>query len=538
MLGLYTTGLSAGRGFGLQIAPPGSPDYKAGGPTAGVRRTKILATVGPATDSVDRLRELIDGGADAFRVNFSHGTDDEHRTLIRRIRAAVGRTDHEIAIVGDVQGPKIRIGELAGGTVRLQSGRLWVLDEDPTPGDDRRVGVQIPSFERSAKPGDPVLLGDGSVSLAVVRARPGAIEARVLNGGTVTSHAGLFLPRAHLRTSVFGEKDRHDAELGLAEGIDYLALSFVRDRRDLDEVRSWLKRQPHGAEVGLIAKIERAEALRSIDAILDAADGIMVARGDLGIEVPLERLALEQKNLVRKANLSGRFVIVATQMLLSMMHAPRPTRAEATDVANAVLDGADAVMLSEESAVGSYPADAVRWLDRIARATEGAFDPRLVRDLDIRPSTETERSVAGAAVRLAEGVRARAIVTPTHSGRTARLVARLRPACPVVALSNSGATRRRLALVGGVISLPAPVHRDLVELRTRAAELIVHSRIGESGPIVLTAGYPVEGRPTNLVTLVDSEPARPGVPAPGRGRTSRRRPDRSPTRGGGAGRVR
>jgi pyruvate kinase len=215
---------------------------------------------------------------------------------------------------------------------------------------------------------------------------------------------------------------------------------------------------------------------------------------------------------VRRANLSGKFAIVATQMLLSMVSAPRPTRAEATDVANAVLDGADAVMLSEESAVGKYPVEAVRWLDRIARATEGSFDPRPLRETEPSDGGEGERAVAAAAVRLAEGVNARAVVTPTHSGRTARLVARLRPSCPVVALSSSGSTRRRLALVSGVVSLPAPVHRDLVELRTRAADLVARSGVGRPGPIVLTAGYPVEGRPTNLVTLVDSESEPPGGP--------------------------
>ena len=471
-----------------------------------VRRTKILATVGPATDRPDRLAALIGAGADAVRLNFSHGSDEEHRTLLRRIHAAARRTGREIAVVGDVQGPKIRVGEISGGSVRLVAGRPWTLDDDPTPGNERRVGVQIPAMGQSARPGDPVLLGDGNVGLEVVRVRAGSILTKVVSEGTVSSHAGLFLPRARLRSSVFAEKDRQDAAIGLDEGIDYLALSFVSGGSDLREARRWLDRRPHGRTVGLIAKIERAEALESIDSILRYADGIMVARGDLGIEVPLERLALEQKRLVRRANIAGKFAIVATQMLLSMVNAPRPTRAEATDVANAVLDGADAVMLSEESAVGKYPLEAVRWLDRIARATEGSFDPRPLRESESSDGAEGERAVAAAAVRLAEGVNARAIVTPTHSGRTARLVARLRPACPVVALSSSAHTRRRLALVSGVSALPAPVHRDLVELRTRAAELVGRAGLGPSGPIVLTAGYPVEGRPTNLVTLVDSEP--------------------------------
>lgn len=489
-----------------------------------MRRTKILATVGPASSTPERVSALIAAGADAFRLNFSHGTDDEHRSVLRAIRTAAKSAHREVAIVGDVQGPKIRIGEIASGSVRLVSGQTWVLDDGPSAGDASRVGIQIPTFADVATAGDPVLLGDGSVELTVERTTSGSLVTRVTNGGTVSSHAGLFLPRAHLRASVFAEKDRHDALLGLTEGMDYLALSFVRSRRDLEEARRWLDAH-EGVEVGLIAKVERAEALGAIDSILAAADGILVARGDLGIEVPLERLALEQKMLVRKANLAGKFVVVATQMLLSMLNSPRPTRAEATDVANAVLDGTDAVMLSEESAVGRYPVESVRWLDRIARATEGSVGPGPARAPGAGGSGGPERAVAAAAVELAEGVRARAIVTPTHSGRTARLVARLRPACPVVAISNSGATRRRLALVGGVVSLPAPVHETLVQLRAQAWELVGQAGLTGTGPIILTAGWPVEGRPTNLVTLVDAGGAA-RVPR-GVSRARARRPDRA-----------
>ena len=311
--------------------------------------------------------------------------------------------------------------------------------------------------------------------------------------------------------SAFGEKDRRDALLGLAGGIDYLALSFVRGPRDLLEAREWLDARDEGRGVGLIAKIERSEALGAIDGILRASDGIMIARGDLGIEVPLERLALEQKQLVRKANAAGRFAIVATQMLLSMIQAPRPTRAESTDVANAVLDGADAVMLSEESAIGQFPVESVRWLARIAEATEPAFDSRLARERQSSfAGSEAERSVAAAAVQLAEGVGARALVTPTHSGRTARLVAALRPSCPVIALSSDASVRRRLALVRGVHARSEPEHSDLLGLAKVAARLVASSGIPGKGPAVLTAGYPVEGRPTNLITIVE-------VPSPVRG---------------------
>ncbi|MGA8711347.1 MAG: pyruvate kinase [Thermoplasmata archaeon] len=469
-----------------------------------MRRTKILATIGPATDRPDRLLKLLNSGADAFRVNFSHGTSEQHRATLRRIHEVCRRARREAALVVDVQGPKLRIGEVAGGAVRLVPNQRWTLDRDSSVGSESRTYVEIPSFGHAARRGDPVLLGDGDVELAVESTGPKAIVTRVVSGGVVHSHAGVFLPRAHLRTSVFGPKDRSDAALALEEGFDYLALSFVRTDQDVLAARRWLDARPGGRSVGIIAKIERAEALRSIDSILRAADGIMVARGDLGIEVPLERLALEQKMLVRRANVHGRFSIVATQMLLSMISSPRPTRAEATDVANAVLDGADAVMLSEESAVGQYPFEAVRWLDRIATTTESAFDPGPGRiSVGSNDPRGAELAVARAAVDLAENVNARAIVTPTHSGHTAQLIAALRPTCPVLALSSSGSVRRRLTLFRGVRSFPALDHSDLQSLRQRSLELLGVTGLAENGPIVLTAGYPVEGRPTNLVTLVE-----------------------------------
>jgi pyruvate kinase len=470
-----------------------------------MRRTKILATVGPATDRADRLLRLLESGTDAFRINVSHGTDTEHRATLRRLHDVSRRARREVALVVDVQGPKLRIGEIAGGAVRLSRGDHWTLDQDPTLGSGYRTYVEIPSFERAARRGDPVLLGDGDVQLRVESATPAAIETRVVSGGIVSSHAGIFLPRARLRTAAFGPKDQHDAALALQEGFDFLALSFVRDEADVLAARRWLDARPGSPAIGIIAKIERAEALGNIERILRVADGIMVARGDLGIEVPLERLALEQKMLVRKANAAGRFSIVATQMLRSMLTSPRPTRAEATDVANAVLDGADAVMLSEESAVGQYPFEAVQWLDRIARATEARFDPSPGRDMVRSPgSGSAELSVARAAVDLAESVHARAIVTPTHSGRTARLIAALRPTCPVLALSSSESVRRHLALVRAVRSFPAAAHSDLQSLRQRSLELVDVAGLVPTGPMVLTAGYPVEGRPTNLVTVVEA----------------------------------
>ena len=469
-----------------------------------MRRTKILATVGPASDSPAGLAGLLAAGADGLRLNFSHGTTDAHRTVLRNARSAARKLGREIALVADLQGPKIRIGEVDGGSTRLVEGSTWVFERSGAVGKDGRLPMALPGARILTRRGDPILLGDGSVELAVTQVAQGRITARVVHGGTVTSHAGLYFPNARLRPTLLGPKDRADLQVALEEGVDFVALSFVRSDRDVQRTRRLLDHL--GApDVGLIAKIERAEALARIDQIADAADGLMVARGDLGIEVPLDRLALEQKRLVSAANARGKPVIVATQMLLSMLRAPRPTRAEATDVANAVLDGADALMLSEESAVGPYAPEAVTWLDRIARTTESAAIGGQV-EIHSPPAFRrdgSEWAVASAAVHLAREVGAGAIVTPTHSGRTARLVAARRPACPIVALSSVPQTRRRLSLVWGVVARPSPQHLSLSGLRdlARLEGRRIHAERGQ--PSVLTAGFPVEGRPTNLVTVIE-----------------------------------
>jgi pyruvate kinase len=480
-----------------------------------MRRTKILATVGPASRSPEGLAALLRAGVDGLRLNLAHGTAEEHRVTLRAMHAAARQAGRELAMVADVPGPKIRIGPLVDGELLLTADQLWTLDNQSVPGDAHRAGLEVASFRGLAKVGDPLLLGDGSISLEVTSVRPTALDARVVSGGRVRSRAGAFLPRARNTPGAFTPGDRVLAEVALVEGIDYVALSFVRDSVDLVAARRWLDKQTEGTEVGLIAKIERAEALKSIDGILKDSDGIMVARGDLGIEVPLERLALEQKELVARANAAGRFAIVATQVLLSMVDSPRPTRAEATDVANAVLDGADAVMLSEETAIGRYPVESVEWLDRIMRSTEPSFDPRrtreLVRGFAADPATLPERSVAAAAVTLAEGVKASAIITPTHSGKTARLIAGLRPTCPVVALTRSSLVRRKLALIRGVEPRPSPTQGKIADLRHQAIDLARTSGLAKLGPIVLTLGFPVDGRPTNLVTLIDASEAPEGA---------------------------
>ncbi|MGC2289038.1 MAG: pyruvate kinase [Thermoplasmata archaeon] len=470
--------------------------------TAALRRTRILATLGPASASPVTVRALLAAGADAFRINFSHGDVKDQIGLIRVARSAARLAGREVALVADLQGPKMRVGLVQNNTVSVEDGRALELDLNPAPGSAARLSISVPRLQTSAQPGDPVLLGDGNVELRVEQVTTDSILTRVMQGGTIHSHQGIFLPRARLRGSILGPKDLRDLTTALQAGVDFVALSFVGSSKDVRDARRAISERTD-EPIGVIAKIERAGALDSIEGILRESDAIMVARGDLGIEVPLERLAIEQKRLVAMGQRAGRQTIVATQMLLSMVSSPRPTRAEATDVANAILDGADAVMLSEESAIGAFPSQAVGWLDRIARATEGA----IARERFRTPEDElrepaTEEAVAEAAVRTAEAIGAGAIVVPTHSGRTAALVSRLRPSVPILALSRLQSTRRRLALTWGVRSERAPEGLSLDRLR-RVAERTARGAYGlpPGRPVVMTAGYPVEGRPTNLVLV-------------------------------------
>jgi pyruvate kinase len=420
-------------------------------------RTKILATLGPATASEAGIRALVDAGASAFRLNFSHGTREEHAALIAAIRRVAG--GRPLAVVQDLAGPKLRLDRPGRGQ----------------PGDV--VELNLPA---SARPGDPVLLADGLMQLEVVS--PG--RARVVVGGELPAGKGINLPSSRLDdVPALTPKDREDLRFGVAQGVDYVALSFVRKASDLAEVRA--------AGVPVIAKIEKAEAVAHMDEIVAAADGIMVARGDLGVEIPSERVPVVQKTLIACANRTGRLVITATQMLRSMVDSPLPTRAEATDVANAVLDGTDVVMLSEETAVGAHSAAAVRMMGRIAAEAERVLQPRL----DPPPeSAGLADHVSRAACELAERVRAQAIAVPTRTGTTARLVARHRPRAPILAFSADEAVRRRLALVWGVAAWALPSLEPVDAVLSGLRDAIRATGVVQPGaPVVLIGGWPFGG---------------------------------------------
>ena len=465
-----------------------------------MRRTKLVCTIGPACDSQDMLQALIDAGMNVARINFSHGSEDYQRTVIRRIRSVGERMGTSTAILQDLQGPKIRIGSIASGNVMLEPDQSFILTTESVPGDKRSVSVSLETLPEVVSKGHPILLSDGKIELIVEDVRPPEVLCRVVVGGLLSSHKGINLPVSHLQVDSLTEKDHQDIKIGVEEGVNMIALSFVRDVEDVLSVRK--AALGYGREVPIIAKIEKHEAVDHIDAIVGVADGVMVARGDLGVEIDLERVPLVQKMIIRKANAAGKPVITATQMLLRMVDNPRPTRVEATDVANAILDGTDALMLSEETAAGKYPIEAARMMDRIANSIEQSLDPAKFGWL---PSDypSVNDAISHSSFHIAKGVDAAAIITPTWSGSTARLVSRFRPTQPIIATTANPATQRFLSLCWGVIPLIIP---DAVTIDDLISHSINAARdkglVSEGQHVVVTAGTPVNVvGTTNLIKV-------------------------------------
>ncbi len=470
------------------------------------RKTKIVCTLGPATRSKKAIEALIEAGMDVVRLNFSHGTREEHRSTIRLIRRIAGKLGRHVAILQDLGGPKIRLGVLPDGGVTIHRGDTLTLTGGQAMADGV-LPVSYPYLAEDIHAGDPILLADGLVALRVTGVEGRLVHCRVETGGTLTSHKGVNLPGSKLRTPALTDKDRLDLAVGLEEGVDFVALSFVRSEDDLNPVLAILASE-HDRPM-LIAKIEKPEAVQRLDAIIARVDGVMVARGDLGVELPVEQVPLIQKRIIRAAVLAAKPVITATQMLRSMVASPRPTRAEASDVANAILDGTDAVMLSEETAVGRFPVEAVRTLDRIARAVEPAIDPErfLVREAGT-PLRAVPEAIGHAACWLARDTGATAIVASTASGATARLVARFRPAVPVIGLTSDEQIARQLCLSWGIIPVCSPPFDTTDAMIDAARSLLVGNRMAHPGDtVILTAGIPVNVRgTTNMVKAITIEP--------------------------------
>ena len=451
------------------------------------RRAKIVATLGPSSSAPERMRALVDAGVDVFRLNFSHGTHDDHALRHRTIRALEEEAQRPICILQDLQGPKIRVGDLAGGSIQLTPGETVRFVLDKASSDPKAIPLpHEPVFEAVA-PGHHILLDDGRRRLEVTGVGKGTITARVIYGGLLTNHKGVNLPHSSLPLSPLTEKDRKDLAFGLELGMDWIALSFVQRPGDILEARNII-----GERAGIMAKIEKPLAIEQIDAIVNLADAIMVARGDLGVEIPPEDVPGRQKELVRTCRLAGKPVIIATQMLDSMVHAPAPTRAEASDIATAIYDGADAVMLSNETAAGDYPVEAVQFMDRIILRTEQHKDYRSIITA-LAPIVEptVQHAVSAAAADVAGLIGAKVIVAFTSSGATASRIARKRPSVPILAATPDERVVRRLVLTWGTHPIRSPNIDSFREMVSQAERLIEREGYaGKGDRAVLVAGVP------------------------------------------------
>ncbi len=467
------------------------------------RKTKIVCTLGPATDSMDGISALIEAGMDVARLNFSHGDREAHRKTIRRIREFSRNAGREIGILQDLGGPKIRLGQLPAEGIHLAAGSTVALGVEGRVADGV-IPVSYPYLLEDVGVGERILLADGLAELEVREVADDRLLCDVVIGGTVTSRKGVNLPQAHLRVDAFTGKDREDLEVGIEEGVDFVALSFVRHEDDLAPVRKRLLQQSHPPL--LIAKIEKPQAVERLNHILEAVDGVMVARGDLGVEMPPETVPMIQKDIIAASRRAGRPVITATQMLRSMVDSPRPLRAEASDVANAVLDGTDAVMLSEETAIGRYPTEAVGVLHRVALQAEAKIDhDEMLSDSTSPLVPELTGAVSRATCELAASIGAAAIVTTTSTGSTARLVARHRPAAPILGITTSEEVARQLDLSWGVIPAVGRTIDDTLDLGDMVLGELTRHEIGKSGDrILVTAGLPLGYSDTsNLIRVLE-----------------------------------
>lgn len=468
-----------------------------------MRRTKIVCTIGPTSESAEMLKTLMRSGLDVARLNFSHGTYEEHSQRIQNIRTAAAEVGKHVAILLDIAGPKIRTGRIQGGEAELIEGKTIVITRNEVElGTAERVSISYKGLVDDVFPGAPILIDDGLIGLVVEHVEGDDIICRVTNGGVLKDRKGINAPGVTLRIPGVTEKDISDIQFGVAQGVDLFAASFVRKAADVLEVRRLLDEQHYEADI--IAKIETVEGLERLEEILEVADGIMVARGDLGVEIPTEEVPLAQKRMIQLSNRAGKPVITATQMLDSMQRNPRPTRAEATDVANAIFDGSDAIMLSGETAAGKYPAEAVRTMALIAERAERAV---LVHEVATRHITSVEKTVAdviGHAVeQMARELSVNGIVAATASGHTARMIAKHRPDAIIIAATPLARTARRLSVNWGVYSVVVADSKSTDELLETSVQGAIEAGYVKTDDLVLViAGVPV-GQPgtTNLIKV-------------------------------------
>ncbi|HEY3268596.1 MAG TPA: pyruvate kinase [Armatimonadota bacterium] len=473
-----------------------------------MRRTKIICTIGPASQSPEQLRALMQAGMNVARLNFSHGAFEDHARVIRHIREQARALRRPVAILQDLPGPKIRIGTFAEGPINLERGHSFTLTCREVAGSQSEVTLPNSEVCASVKVGDSIFLDDGSVQLRVTNRTDTDIATEVLVGGTLTSHKGVTAPGVTLAIDAITPRDIECLQFGIQQGVDWVAASFIRSADDLRCLRAHM--DAAGARIPLIAKIEKHEAVNNIDEIIAEADAIMVARGDLGVEVNIWEVPSIQKMIIRRCNRIGKPVITATQMLESMTHNRRPTRAEVTDVVNAILDGTDCIMLSGETAIGLYPVETVEMMNDLAVTAESGIDHASIlrRRMADQARTVTD-AIGGATVEIAQNLNLAAILTATSSGHTARMVSRYRPKAPIIGVTTKPDTYRRLALSWGVIPIMAPVAEtidDTLHNSFNAARDAGLVQVGDQ--VVLTGGMPV-GQPghTNLIRVTTVEGA-------------------------------
>jgi pyruvate kinase len=451
------------------------------------RRTKIIATLGPSSSSLEVMTRLFQAGADVFRLNFSHGSHEDHAERFAMIRELEERFDRPIGILADVQGPKLRVGRFGGGRVHLQTGQKFRLDLTATPGDSQRVNLPHPEIIEAASIGSSLLLDDGKLRLRVIHKRRDALETEVVVGGPLSDRKGVNVPDVILPIPALTAKDRDDLEFAVSHGANYIGLSFVQRAEDVEEAKRLID-----GRCWVMVKLEKPQALDNLSEILELTDAVMVARGDLGVELPPEEVPLAQKRIVRLSRALGKPVVVATQMLESMINAPAPTRAEASDVATAVFDGADAVMLSGETAAGQYPYEAVNMMDRIVARVEVDAGWRAMIDASrVPPESNAAAAISAAAAQVSHIIGAKAIVAFTASGGTALRVARERPEAPVIGLTPNQQTAQKMAVVWGVHAVIIPDVHSMTEAVSRASRIALAEGFARHGDeIVVTAGVP------------------------------------------------
>lgn len=457
-----------------------------------MRKTKIVCTLGPSSGDIDIIKKLINHGMNAARINFSHGTYESHGEIIKNLISAREELDIPIPLVLDTKGPEIRIKNFGQEQVFLQQGRTFILTTEDIEGDEKRVSVTYKNLPFDLKRGSRVLLDDGLIELRVKNLTDTEVECEVINGGPLSSKKGVNIPDVYVNLPPLTKKDIEDIKFGIKMGFDYIAASFIRSASDVIKIRKIL--EDHGGNnIAIIAKIENRDGVNNIDEILEVADGIMVARGDLGVEIPTEEVPLVQKMLIKKANKIGKPVITATQMLDSMVRNPRPTRAEANDVANAIFDGTDAIMLSGETAKGSYPIESVMMMSTIAKRTEGSIDYiKNMSEFHRSIQTNITNAISHATCTTAADLSAACIVTVTRSGSTARMVSKFRPCSPVLGCTTDEQVWRQLNLVWGCIPVKTELKTTTDEIFSQGIEKSVEIGLAKNGDIiVITAGVPV-----------------------------------------------